>query len=143
MPVNQFNVGRDLTLTVVTGSGPLELTLITAFRSKQDSTEQKIKGIDGITRHVRFMDGWSGTFNLERRDRTVDDYFNQLETDYYAGIDETEVTITETITESDGSVTQYRYRDVLLKLDDAGEWRGDNTVKMSLGFIASRRMTIA
>jgi hypothetical protein len=143
MSINRFNVGRDITLTVVTVNGPLSMTLITAFQSKQDTQEQKIKGLDGITRHVRFFDGWSGRFNLERRDRTLDDYFNGLETDYYAGIDETEVTITETITEADGSVSQYRYREVLLKMEDAGEWRGDNTVKQTISFIASRRMTIS
>lgn len=143
MPINKFNVGKDVTLTVVTGAGPLSMRLITAFQSKQDTTEQKIKALDGITRHVRFMDGWSGRFNLERRDRALDDYFNQIETDYYAGIDETEVTITETITEQNGAVSQYRYREVLLKFDDAGEWRGDNTVKMTVSFLASRRQTVA
>lgn len=143
MPINGFTVGRDVTLTIVTGNGPLSLNLVTGFQSKQDTQVVKSKGIDGITRPVRFFDGWSGRFSLERTDRTLDDYFNALETDYYAGVEESEVTITETITEEDGSVSQYRYRNVLLQMEDAGEVRGDNTVKQTLNFMASRRMTIA
>ncbi len=143
MPINGFVVGRDLALSVITGAGALSLDLITGFRSKQDTQQQKIKGIDGVTRHVRFFDGWSGGFNIESQDRTVDDYFNRLEANYYQGIGEGEVTITETVTQADGSVAQYRYREVLLSLDDAGEFRGDASVKQSILFVASRRVTIA
>lgn len=143
MPTNNFNVGRDITLTIVTTSGPLNFNLLTSFRSKQDSTEQRIKGIDGVTRPVRFFDGWSGGFSIDRQDSTVDDYFSQLEANYYAGVNEQAASITETVTEVSGAVTQYRYVGVLLKLDDAGTWEGDKTVKQSISFMASRRMKIA
>lgn len=143
MPVNGFSTGRDITLTIVTGSGPLNFNLITGFDSKQDTTEQRVKGIDGITRPLRFFDGWSGKFDIERQDSTIDDYFGQLEEDYYAGIPEQPVSITETKTEVNGSISQYRYVNVLLKLDNAGEWRGDASVKQSISFIAARRITIA
>lgn len=139
MPINGFTVGRDVTLTVTTDSGPLDLNLITNFRSKPEQTEQKTKGIDGVTRHVRFPDGWSGSFDISRTDSTVDDYFAQLEANYYAGINEQPGTITETITEVSGAVSQYRYTGVLLKLDDAGEFAGDKVVTQKLSFVASRR----
>src|SRR5665213_421795 len=131
MALDQFTTGRAVTLTLVTG-----------FQSKQDSVEQKIKGLDGVTRHVRFFGGWSGTFNVERQDSTVDDYFSQLEQNYYSGVLETPASITETIAEVDGSISQYRYQGVLLKLDDAGEYRGDQSVKQALSFVASRRVQI-
>ncbi len=143
MPVNSFSVGRDCTLTIVTASGPLNLNLITGFQSAPDMAEVKVKGLDGITRHVRFFDGWRGKFMVERADSTVDDYFAQLEANYYAGINEQPATLTETITEVSGAVTQYRYLKVLLKLDDAGEWKGDATVKQSLSFVAAQRLKIA
>jgi len=141
MPVNGFTVGRDVTLTVIDGSGsPLPLGLITNFTSKQETTEQKVKGLDGITRPVKFYDGWSGSFDIERQDSTVDNYFAGLEEDYYAGISEKPSSITETITEVDGSVSQYKYQGVLLKLDDAGGKSGDKTVAQKLSFYASRRI---
>jgi hypothetical protein len=103
-------------------------------------TEQKIKGLDGITRPVRFFDGWSGRFEYERQDSTLDDYFSMLEANYYLGVPEQPCSITETIENPDGGITQYRYLGVLLKLDDAGDWAGDKTVKMTVSFVASRRM---
>lgn len=143
MPVNGFSVGRDVTLTIVSPSGPLNFALITAFHAKPEQTEKKVKGIDGVTRHCRFPDGWSGGFDIERQDSTVDDYFAQLEANYYAGLNEQPCTITETITETSGAITQYRYLNVLLKLDDAGSWAGDDTVKQKLSFLASQRQKIA
>ncbi|PKN07937.1 MAG: hypothetical protein CVU24_17990 [Betaproteobacteria bacterium HGW-Betaproteobacteria-18] len=143
MPVNGFTVGRDVTLTIITSSGPLNLSLITSFKSKQDTSEQKVKGLDGITRHARFYDGWSGSFSLDRMNSNVDDYFAQLEDNYFMGINELPCTITETIQEVDGSVSQYRYTNVLLKLDDAGDYSGDKTVKQSISFVASRRQQTA
>lgn len=143
MPVNGFSVGRDVSLDIVGPSGPLRFNLITKFTSKQEVKSNAVKGIDGITRPVRFFDGWSGSFDIERQDSTVDDYFSGLEANYYAGLNETAVTITETITEVSGAITQYRYVGVLLKLDDAGDYAGDSTVKQKISFIASRRVKVA
>jgi hypothetical protein len=143
MPVNSFSVGRDATLTIVTASGPLNLNLVTGFHSSPDMAQIKVKGLDGITRHARFFDGWKGGFDIERSDSVVDDYFAQLEANYYAGINEQPATITETITETSGAVSQYRYLNVLLMLDDAGSWAGDQTVKQKLSFVAARRVKIA
>lgn len=143
MPLNGFSIGRDVGLTLVTGSGPLTLNLITGFQSKQETTETTIKGLDGVTRFVRFINGWTGGFTLERQDATLDRYFAQLEANFYAGINEQPVTLTETITEVDGSVSQYRYLGVLLKYDDAGEYRGDQTVKQTLSFVSTMRKQIA
>lgn len=143
MPINSFSVGRDLSLDIIGPGGPISLSLITGFNAKPDYAEIRIKGLDGVTRNVRFPDGWSGSFDIERQDGTIDSYFAQLEDDYYAGQDELPVTITETIQEADGSISQFRYEGVLLKLDDGGEWRGDQTVKMRVSFIASRRRQVA
>ena len=143
MPVNNFSVGRDISLTVVTASGPLSFDLLTDFQSKQDTTKTRIKGIDGKTRWVRFFDGWSGTFKVERRGRTVDDYFSQLEAAYYAGINEQSVSITDIKAEPNGAFSQYRYYGVLLDLDDAGNWSGDATVKQSISFVCERRIIIS
>ena len=143
MPVNGFTVGRDISLDIVGPNGPLRFSLITEFDSKPDNTEQKIKGLDGVTRPLRFFDGWSGSFSLDRQDSTVDDYFATLEANYYAGIAETPCTITESITEVNGATTQYRYVGVILKLEEAGNFKGDASVKQKVGFFAQRRNKVA
>lgn len=142
MPANGYSIGRDITLNLVTANGVLPLIGITSFKTKQETTEEKVKQIDGTVDNVRFFEGWSGTFMVERKDSSLDRYFCQIEADYFAGIQEGEVTITETITERNGSISQFRYRKVLLKLDDAGEWAGDKTVKRTMTFICSRKITI-
>lgn len=143
MPNNSFSVGRDVSLDIVGPTGPLRFSLITDFNSRQEAKTQMVKGLDGISRPVRFFDGWTGGFDLERQDSTVDDYFAQLEANYYAGLNEASVSITETITEVSGAVTQYRYLGTLLKLDDAGNKSGDATIKQKLSFMASRRVKVA
>lgn len=143
MPVGGFSVGKDVALTVVTASGPLTFNLITAFSSQQETSEQMIKGLDGLMRPVRHFNGWRGRFEIDRQDSTVDDYFSQLEAGYYAGVVEQSASITETITEVSGAITQYRYIGVLLKLENAGSWKGDETVKQTVSFVATQRLKAA
>lgn len=143
MPINNFSVGRDISLTIVTPSGPINFNLLMDFQSKQDTTKKRIKGLDGKTRFVRFMDGWSGSLKLERRDSTVDDYFAQLEANYYSGVQEGGVSITDIKSEPGGNLTQYRYFGVLLDLEDAGKWSGEDTVNQTITFVAERRIKIA
>lgn len=142
MPLNGYSIGRDITLNVVTAGGPLPITGITSFKAKQEVSEETIKQIDSTVDRLRFFEGWTGTFMVERKDATVDQYFCQLESDYFSGVQEGEVTITETITEQDGSISQFRYRKVLLKLDDAGAWEGDKSVKRTITFVASRKIQL-
>lgn len=144
MPTNLFSTGRDITLTIVTREvGPIALNLITGFSSKQLTSTESPKGLDGVVRHIRYMNGWTGSFTIERRDSTLDDYFALVETNYWNGASESPASITETVQEAAGNVTQWRYTGVLLQFDDAGEWRGDSTVKQSMSFLASKRIKIA
>lgn len=143
MPFNNFSIGRDLTLQVVTPTGPLQINKITGFMASQDQIDEKIKGLDGVTQHVIFPDGWKGEFEVERQDGQVDAYFAQLEAAYYAGSNLQAGTITETILESDNSVSVFQFQQVLLKLLDAGKWEGAKTVKMKIGFVSSQRVQLA
>lgn len=143
MPANGYTVGRDLSLDLIGPSGPINFSQIVGFTSKPDITDKKIKGLDGITRHLRFPDGWSGSFEIERQDSTVDDYFSQIEANYYAGLNENAGTITETIQEVSGAITQYRYLQVLLTLEDAGNFKGDDSVHQKVRFVAARRVKVS
>ena len=142
MPVNGFSVGKDVTLVLVTQSGPLPFNRLTEFAAKMDTVDLKSKGIDGITKHLMFPDGWAGSFMLDRTDPTIDSYFAQYEANYYAGIDRRPASITEIISEPDGSITQWRYLNVFLKYDDAGPWKGDTQVKQKISFVAQTRIQV-
>jgi hypothetical protein len=143
MPLNNYTIGRDISLNIIGPNGPLAFSQIIGFQSKPDTTDQKIKGLDGVTRHLRFPDGWSGTFELERQNSTLDDYWVQLEDNYYAGLNETPISVTETIREVNGSISQYRYVDVLLTIDDAGSYKGDKSVNQKIKFVSARRLKVA
>lgn len=142
MPINGFTVGRDHTITIVTPQSAIAPTLITKFSAKRDETDKKVKGMDGITRNVVFPDGWSGTIESDRQDSTWDDYFAGVEADYYSGVDSGKCTITETIQETSGAVTQWQYTNVVFKYDNAGDYAGDDTVHQRVSFMAERRIKL-
>lgn len=143
MPVNDFSVGRDITLDIITPQGPARFKLRKTFAAKQDTNDIREKGLDGIVRHLILPDGWSGTFEFARQDAEVDRFFSRLENDYFAGLNIPAMTITETISEPTGARSQFRYEGVMLKLDDAGEWKGDSTVPQRISWVASRRRQVA
>src|SRR5260363_305341 len=93
--------------------------------------------------HLRFPDGWSGSFEIERDSDALDRHFARAEDDYYLGVNESPCTITETIIEPNDAISQYRYEGVLLKLEDAGEWEDTKSVKQKLSFVASRRKKVS
>jgi len=144
MPVNGYTVGKDYSLEIILPGGqPLILRKITNFKKKQEVIEDKRRGINGVREIVRFFDGWSGSFALDRADGTLDDYFAALEAGFYAGLPEQPVSLTETIQENSGAISQYRLTNMLLTLDDAGDVAGDKVVTQSVTFTASRRLKIA
>lgn len=140
MPLNNYSVGRDVTLNITTDAGTLSPTQITKFSAKQDTTSVKVKRINGVTDHIVFPDGWSGGFDIERADSTLDDFTAANEAGYYAGLDQQSATITQIIAEPNGTITEYEFQGVMFTLASAGEWAGDSTVKQSFTWVASRRI---
>src|SRR5690242_2966779 len=122
MPINNFSVGKDVSLTAITSYGPLTLIGLTDFTADPMTTDLKSKAIDGTPRFGFIPDGWKGSFKLDRLDASIDTYWAQVEADYYAGKNLQAGTINEIITEADGSITQWRYDGVVLRLEKAGEW---------------------
>jgi len=139
---NGFNTGKDVTLVISTPTGVLQIDGLTGFKAQQLTQALDSKLITGDNIYDEIPLGWSGTFNLERLDSTVDDYFAADENGYYSGVKPNSiVTITQSIQENVG-VTIYRFTGVALKFEDAGEWRGDQKVMQSLSFKASRRLKV-
>ena len=141
--VNGYSVGRDITVNINTASGPLRLTSITGFSAKPNKEEKQIRLLSGRRISLFFPDGWGGQFDVARQDSTLDDYQAQVEADYYSGLGIPTASITETITEPDGSVSQYRYIGVILYLEDAGDWKGNESVNQRLAFQAEQRIKVA
>jgi len=144
MPINGLNVGRDVVLDILdpANGGVLAWATITGFQSRQRSRQLQSIAMDGTNNYAELPQGWDMTFQVDRSSSAVDDYFATLENDYYTGVATVGIQVTETITETDGSTSQYRYENVTLKLADAGLKSGDNYIKMKVEGVASRRRQI-
>lgn len=142
MPMNNFSVGKDVTLTVVTSYGTLKFAGLTDFTADPMTTDLKSKKLDGTPIFGFIPDGWKGSFKLDRVDPTVDNYWAQVEADYFAGKNVQAGTISEIITEADGSITQWRYDGVILRLDKGGDWGGDRKVEQTITFEAAHKIKV-
>jgi len=140
---NQFNIGRDAQLTIQGSSGPLTFNIITGFDSKPQYQKLQSRGLDGTKRTRNLPDGHSGSFKIDRADSTAEDYFLEQEANFFAGLNPDTVTITQTISEANGSVSQYQFTGVTLSLEDAGSWAGLEKVNQVINFDATRKIKVS
>lgn len=139
MSVNQFSVGSDVSVIIITQLGPVQFNNFTEFQSRQTKVKQKSKGLDGVVRHIWIPDGYDGTMMFDRMDPGLDNYFALEEDLYYGGVPIVAIQIMETITEADGSVTVFQYTGVQMEAEDLGSWKGDDKVSQKVSFAASKR----
>ncbi len=142
MPINNYSVGKDISYTVVTSAGTLTLNGKTDYSIKPMFTDLPHKGLNGLHIHGYEPDGWQIDMKFDRTDPEIDNYFAQREADYYAGVNQQGGTLLENIVEKDGSISTYRYTDVVLKFDSAGDWRADSLIPISVSAMASRRIKV-
>ncbi|PUB36605.1 hypothetical protein C8K66_10284 [Pseudomonas sp. GV105] len=138
-----YNTGKDVAIDINTPNGPIRLSKIMSFDSKPKVTNQEITPLNGQTDELMIPKGWTGTFEAERVDSTLDDWWAKFESDYYNGVNQNPATITETIQEVGGGQTVWRYTNVILKLEDAGKKEGDKTIRQSMSFTARRRQKVS
>jgi hypothetical protein len=144
MPINSLNVGRDVVLDIVdpANGGVLAWATITSFQSRQKSRQLQSIAMDGTNNYAELPQGWDLSFQVDRSSPVVDNYFATLENDYFSGTATVGVQVTETVSEVDGSTSQYRYENLTLKLADSGLKSGENYIKMKIEGSASRRRQI-
>ena len=142
MPVNNMSIGKDVSVVIITPTGALNIpaAAITSF-SVQPVTENESRiGMDGVTRALVVPTAWKGSFDVDRLNSSVEDWWAGVEAAYFAGQNVTSGTITETISNPDGSISQYRYTGVVFDLQDLGNREPTKVIKQKLSFVASRRM---
>jgi hypothetical protein len=141
MPLNGYSIGKDAVFTINTPNGILRVTL-TGFDAKPVYTDLKSVPLDKPPVHMSIPSGWKGTAKLDRMDSSVDDYVAANEAAYYAGQSILQGTITQTITEVNGTTSRFRYTNVNLRVVDPGAWASEKLVEQSLEFEASRRLKL-
>jgi len=142
MPLDGLTSGIDHKITITDINGVQQFSIIEDFSAKEDAPISTQIAMDGQVRHPKFHQGWSGSFTLQRNTPFTDTYFALQEASYYLGADQIPATITETITENDGTVSQWQYSQVVLVFDDAGTFSGTDIVKQRVSFMAARRFKL-
>ena len=144
MPTNETNISSDWSIDLIDPihGGVQSFSLITGFSKRQDVTEVSSTGLDGVRRRANIPDGWSGSITFDRASRALDDYFAQVEDDYYAGRVTPPCSITETIREVDLSLSQWRYTKVNFSYSDGGNAQGKEKVAQTVDWTAARRIRV-
>lgn len=137
-----YNTGRDVSVDIAGPNGIITLSIVTDFNSHQMVSKLKSAGLDGVTRYYNVPDGWGGSISLDRANRNLDDLITLYENAYYQGSVFVYGSITETIQEVDGSISQWRFTNVVFSCSDAGNWRKDSNVTPKLDWEASRRIPV-
>lgn len=143
MPVAGFSIGRDVAIIINMPQGPVTFSNLTGFTRTQISTGIESKGLDGVDRFGEIPSGWSGNIEIDRANGNLDRAFAYLEGLYYSGQNVPPSTINETTTESNGTLTQFRYTGVAFKFDNAGDAKGDAKMTQTFSWKASRRRLIS
>jgi hypothetical protein len=128
---------------VVTSYGTLTMTGLTDFTADPMTTDIRSKLIDGTPLFGFIPDGYKGSFKMDRLNPNMDNYWAQVEADYFAGKNNLAGTITEIIQEADGSTTEWRYDGVVLRLEKSGDWGGDKKVEQMVSFEAAHKVKVS
>lgn len=139
--INGVNVGRDVTLSVVQPSGgTLSIDITTSFDSRARYDRRRTRPLNSAPISVPIPDGWEGTFEIERINSTVEQFFALIESGYFNGQGIASGSISETILNaSDGSTSTFQYTKVMFMLEDAGRKQADDVIKIRIAWEASRR----
>jgi hypothetical protein len=142
MPINNFNIGRDCQLVLIGPAGRVDLSYVTGFESRQITHSIRVDKLDATQISAELPRGWEGTFELERGTSAADDFIAAAEQSYFNGDGVPFGTVYQYVTETDGSISTYQYNTVVFKLANAGNWKGDASVKQKLEFFASQRQRV-
>lgn len=143
MPANNRNTGRDISIDIATSNGPLPLPpTVLSIMAKPKFKTIDSNPINGVPQETNIPVGWDIDIEFERTGPELDAYAAALETAYFSGQNLQPGTITETIQEPNGAVSQFRYINVTVRLDDPGSWKGDTLVNGKLHAFASNKIQV-
>lgn len=143
MPINGISSGKDLSVTINDTNGFVNTTRSKSISVKQNVIKETTKALDGITRHLNFPGGWEASFDFERTSSVIDDYILGIENKYYNGQNIPLITITFSIQESNGAISQYQLNGCVPHYEDGGTWKSDGYVTQKVTFNASQFKKLA
>jgi len=143
MALNVFSIGRDTQVVVIVSGNRIDLEHVTGFEARQLTSSVRISRLDGNQMGAELPKGWEGQFEVERGNTAVDDLIATAEQTFYNGEQPALGTLYQYVTEPDGSTTTFQFDSVVFKLPNAGQWKGDASVKQRLEFFSARRRRVS
>lgn len=145
MPAAGYSVGRDTKIVIVDENSGNVITwpIVSVVEPRPDFKQLQWIALDGTNAFAEIPQGWTVNFTVERAGPDLMDYAVQVENSYYLGNPSATVYMQETMTNPDGSVSQYRYIHGAVKLTDAGKRSGDDKVTQSAQARFSRCLKVS
>jgi hypothetical protein len=144
MPVNSFSIGHDVAVDMI---DPILGTIVildavTGFSAESQTKQITSEPLNGPPQFAETFNGWKGQIDFDRKSHTADAFFQALEDNYWNGINTLSGTITQTITEPNGVISQWKYVGATFKFGDAGKWKAQEKVAQKIDWMASQRKRI-
>jgi hypothetical protein len=139
-----FTVGREASAVLIGMDGVtrLDLPLSTTIKTKPNYDKPKITPLNAPPQQRYLPAGHDVSIDFSRADGSVETYFSQLESAYWAGNtlpgSGNGASLYVYITNPDQSTTTRNYQGLALSFDDAGTFDGPKEVKQSISGFASQ-----
>lgn len=145
MPAAGYSVGRDLKIVIVDeNSGAVQAwNVVSKVDLKPQFKNLQWIALDGTNSFAEIPQGWTASLDVDRAGSDLMDYAVRIENDYYLGNPSATVYLQVTITNPDGSVSQYRLIKGAVKVDDAGVFSGDDKVTQRVSARFSRCVKVS
>jgi hypothetical protein len=145
LPVNGFTVGRDVTITMAGSGGTIVIpsAQVTHFAAKAMKKQTWSRPLNSPPQPIYMPDGWQGSVSVDRADSTLDTFQSTLESNFWNGRNTLAGTIMQTITEDDGSTTQFQFINAMFWIENVGDYAADGIVKQSIEFCSGERKRVA
>lgn len=139
MPANGFSIGGDLQMTIVDSQQGLQtFNIQTMADFRQLTARIKSVALDGTTRYAELPEGWEMDLDFDRADANLMDYMAQNEATYLSGGQPGVITVSCTINEVSGGVSQYQLTGGAMKLTNGGTFKGNDKVPQKASIVFSR-----
>jgi hypothetical protein len=144
-PNSPISTSREYSLIITAGGQQFNISnnYIQSAEIKPMSDLVKFKGISNIITAVPFANGHDIDLEIARVDSFIQDFWALFEASFYSGANIPSGSLTESIQESDGSITQYLYTNLFFIVESFGMIRSNELIVQKLRGFASQMFKVA
>lgn len=143
LQAGQFTIGPNCSVAIYNGGSEVNIGLITQinFSSKPRISKKQINLMSGYTFDLAFLQGWEGSFDIQRTDASLDKFwYDNVEVAVQGGLPFPSFNIIATISETDKSTTRFTFQGAIIYFDDAGDFKNEEGVMQKISFASPIRL---